>query len=60
VLERQIKPGEWLQLVSRVNQVETEWQKSPETLRACLAEELVSAGRVRVVSKAKGFYQIMQ
>jgi hypothetical protein len=60
VLERQIKPGEWLELVSRVNQAEPEWQKTPETLKAYLTEELVSAGRVKVISKTKGFYQIMQ
>ena len=59
VLDRQIKPSEWLQLVARVNHGEPEWQKSPETLRAYLNEELVSAGRVKVISKAQGLYQVV-
>jgi hypothetical protein len=60
VLERQIKPGEWLDLVSRVNQAEPEWQKAPETLKAYLTEELVSAGRVLVIDKARGIYQVVR
>lgn len=60
VLDRQIKPGEWLQLVSRVNQVETEWQKAPETLKGYLTDELVSAERVKVIDKARGIYQVVR
>jgi hypothetical protein len=43
-----------------VNQAEPEWQKSPDTLRAYLTEELVSAGRVKVLSKAQGLYQVVR
>jgi len=43
-----------------VNQAEPEWQKSPDTLRTYLTEELVSAGRVNVVSKARGIYQVVR
>jgi hypothetical protein len=60
LLDRQTKPSEWLQLVSRVNQAEEEWQKSPDTLRAYLTEELVSAGRVLVIDKARGVYQVVR
>jgi hypothetical protein len=60
LLDRQTKPSEWLQLVSRVNQAEEEWQKSPDTLRAYLTEELVSAGRVLVIDKARGIYQVVR
>jgi hypothetical protein len=60
VLERQIKPGEWLDLVSRVNQAGTEWKKTPATLKAYLTEELVSAGRVLVIDKARGIYQVVR
>jgi hypothetical protein len=60
VLERQIKPGEWPDLVSRVNQAEPEWQKTPDTLKAYLTEELVSAGRVLVIDKARGIYQVVR
>ena len=59
VKERQITPKEWLQLVSRVNQGEPEWQKSSDTLRAYLTDELVSAGRVIAVDKARGVYQVV-
>ncbi len=58
--DRQTKPSEWLQLVSRVNQGEPEWQKSPDTLRAYFTEELVSAGRVLVIDKARGVYQVVR
>lgn len=60
VKERQITPKEWAQLVGRVNQAEPEWQKSPDTLRAYLTEELVSAGRVLVIDKARGIYQVVR
>jgi len=60
LLDRQTKPSEWLQLVSRVNQGIPEWQKSPDTLRAYLTEELVSAGRVLVIDKARGIYQVVR
>jgi hypothetical protein len=60
VKERQITPKEWAQLVGRVNQAEPEWQKSPDTLRAYLTEELVSAGRVIAVDKARGVYQVIR
>ena len=60
LLDRQTKPSEWLQLVSRVNQAEEEWQKSPDTLRTYLTEELVSAGRVLVIDKARGIYQVVR
>jgi hypothetical protein len=43
-----------------VNQAEPEWQKSPETLRTYLTEELVSAGRVLVIDKARGIYQVLR
>jgi hypothetical protein len=60
VKERQITPKEWAQLVGRVNQAYPEWQKSPETLRTYLTEELVSAGRVLVIDKARGIYQVLR
>jgi hypothetical protein len=60
LVDRQTKPSEWHQLVSRVNQAEPEWQKSPETLRTYLTEELVSAGRVLVIDKARGIYQVLR
>jgi hypothetical protein len=60
VKERQITPKEWAQLVGRVNQAEPEWQKSPDTLRTYLTEELVSAGRVLVIDKARGIYQVVR
>jgi hypothetical protein len=60
VKERQITPKEWAHLVGRVNQAEPEWQKSPDTLRAYLTEELVSAGRVIAVDKARGIYQVVR
>ncbi len=60
LLDRQTRPSEWLQLVSRVNEAEEEWQKSPDTLRAYLTEELVSAGRVIAVDKARGVYQVVR
>ena len=60
VKERQITPKEWAQLVGRVNQAEPEWQKSPDTLRAYLTEELVSAGRVLVINPARGIYQVVR
>ena len=60
VKERQITPKEWAHLVGRVNQAEPEWQKSPDTLRAYLTEELVSAGRVLVIDKARGIYQVVR
>jgi len=60
LVSRPTRFSEWLQLVSRVNQAEEEWQKSPDTLRAYLTEELVSAGRVKVVSKAQGLYQVVR
>jgi hypothetical protein len=42
-----------------VNEAEEEWQKSPDTLRAYFTEELVSAGRVIAVDKARGVYQVL-
>jgi hypothetical protein len=60
VKERQITPKEWAHLVGRVNQAEPEWQKSPDTLRTYLTEELVSAGRVLVIDKARGIYQVVR
>ncbi len=60
LVDRQTRPSEWLQLVSRVNEAEEEWQKSPDTLRAYLTEELVSAGRVLVIDKARGVYQVVR
>lgn len=60
VKERQITPKEWAHLVGRVNQAEPEWQKSLDTLRAYLTEELVSAGRVLVIDKARGIYQVVR
>lgn len=60
LVDRQTRPSEWLQLVSRVNQGEPDWQKSPDTLRAYFTEELVSAGRVIVVDKARGVYQVVR
>ena len=60
LVDRQTKPSEWLSLVSRVNQGEPEWQKSPDTLKAYLTEELVSAGRVLVIDKARGIYQVVR
>jgi len=60
LVDRQTKPSEWLLLVSRVNQAEPEWQKSPDTLKAYLTEELVSAGRVLVIDKARGIYQVVR
>ena len=60
LVDRQTKPSEWLQLVSRVNEAHEEWQKSPDTLRAYFTEELVSAGRVIAVDKARGVYQVVR
>lgn len=60
VRERQITPKEWAHLVGRVNQAEPEWQKSLDTLRAYLTEELVSAGRVLVIDKTRGIYQVVR
>ena len=60
LLDRQTRPGEWREYVARVNQGEKEWQKSPETLNAYFTQELVSAGRVKVVSKAQGVYQVVR
>ena len=60
VRERQITPKEWAYLVGRVNQAEPEWQKSADTLRAYLTEELVSAGRVLVIDKSRGIYQVVR
>ena len=60
LLDRQTKPSEWLQLVSRVKEAYPEWQKSPDTLRTYLTEELVSAGRVLVIDKARGIYQVVR
>ena len=60
VKERQITPKEWARLVGRVNQGEPEWQKCPETLRAYLTEVLVSAGRVKVINKVQGIYQVVR
>jgi len=60
LLDRQTKPSEWLKLVSRVNEAEEEWQKSTDTLRAYFTEELVSAGRVLVIDKARGIYQVVR
>ena len=60
LVDRQVKPSEWLQLVARVNISEPEWQKAPDTLRAYLTEELVSAGRVLVIDRARGIYQVVR
>ena len=60
LVDRQTKPSEWLQLVSRVNEAHEEWQKSPDTLRAYFTEELVSAGKVIAVDKARGVYQVVR
>ena len=60
LVDRQTKPSEWLQLVARVSQGEPEWQKSPDTLKAYLTEELVSAGRVIAVDRARGVYQVVR
>ena len=60
VKERQITPKEWAHLVGRVNEAYPEWQKSPQTLRTYLTEELVSAGRVLVIDKARGIYQVVR
>ena len=60
LVERQVKPSEWLQLVARVNIAEPEWQKSEDTLKAYLTKELVSAGRVIAVNKAQGVYQVVR
>ena len=60
LLDRPVKPSEWLHLVSRVSEAYPDWQKSPDTLRAYLTEELVSAGRVKVISKAQGLYQVVR
>jgi hypothetical protein len=60
LLDRQTRPSEWVQLVSRVSEGVEEWKKSPETLRAYFTEELVSAGRVKVISKDKGIYQVVR
>ena len=60
LVDRQTKPSEWLHLVSRVSEAYPEWQKSPDTLRTYLTEELVSAGRVKVLSKAQGLYQVVR
>ena len=59
VKERQITLKEWLELVARVNQGEPEWKKPDLVLRGYLKELLVSAGRVKVISKAKGVYQVV-
>jgi hypothetical protein len=42
-----------------VNQGEPEWKKPDLVLRGYLKELLVSAGRVKVISKAKGVYQVV-
>jgi hypothetical protein len=60
VKERQITPKEWLELVARVNQAFPEWQKSADVLRGYLKDELVSAGRVLVIDKARGVYQVVR
>ena len=60
LVDRQTKPSEWLLLVSRVNEAYPEWQKSQDTLKAYLTEELVSAGRVLVIDKARGIYQVVR
>ena len=60
LVDRQTKPSEWLLLISRVNQGEPEWQKSPDTLKAYLTEEIVSAGRVIAVDRARGVYQVVR
>ena len=59
VKERQITLKEWLQLVARVNQGDSEWQKSVEVLRGYLKDVLVSAGRVLVIDRARGIYQVV-
>ena len=60
LLDRPIKSSEWLHLVSRVSEAYPEWQKSPDTLKAYLTEELVSAGRVIAVDRARGVYQVVR
>jgi len=60
VKERQIRLGEWVELVARVNQGEPEWQKPELVLRGYLKVELVSAGRVLVINKEKGIYQVVR
>ena len=57
---RQITPREWLQLVARVSASYPEWPKSADALRGYLKDELVSAGRVEVVSPLKGIYQVFR
>ena len=57
---RQITPREWLQLVARVSASYPEWPKSADALRGYLKDELVSAGRVEVVSPLKGIYQVVR
>lgn len=59
VKDRQITPKDWFLLVARVNQAEPEWQKSNDTLRDYLTSVLVSAGRVIVINKSKGIYQVV-
>jgi hypothetical protein len=59
LVDRQIKRKEWLELVQRVSPGKDEWPKSADTLWSYLTKELVSAGRVSVVSPAQGIYQVL-
>ena len=59
-LDRQTKPSDWLELVSGVKGAYPGWQKSLGPLKAYLTEELISAGRVKVLSRAHGLYQVLR
>ena len=54
---REITPAEWVSMVNRVNVLETEWQRSPETLKDYLKGVLTKAGLVEKVNT--GIYRII-
>ena len=54
---REITPAEWVSQVNRVNALETEWQKTDETLKDYLRDVLTKAGLVEKVNT--GIYRII-
>jgi len=52
--------SESLELVFVVNAAYPEWQKSQGALNAYRAEELITTGWVKVLSKAHGIYQMLR
>jgi hypothetical protein len=54
---REITPAEWVSQVNRVNALETEWQKTDETLKDYLRDVLTKAGLVEKLNT--GIYRIL-